>query len=225
MISVSLTTRPGKPPPPRARGLVLASTAMPRRAPPRPRRGHPDATRDRLIAAAAEVFNTVGYFATDSNKLSRAAGYSPGTFYQHFTDKRGLFLAAYARWVDDEAEALAPADAGAEPAARARAFVRVVIAHHKRWAVLRASLRALVVTDEVARDFVLERRRRQLAGLAALRRSLDLPPRARADDWALLLSLERVADSIAWGEASALGVPAAGLERALVREVTGLFLA
>ena len=197
---------------------------MPRRTPPRPRRGSPDDTRERLVEAAATVFNEIGYFATDSNKLARAAGYSPGTFYQHFPDKRAVFLAAYERWVEDEVGDLgARRLAAVDPAARARTFARVVVAHHRRWGVLRASLRALVLTDDVVHDYVLARRRRQLAGLAALRRQLALPPGTRADDWSLLLLLERVADSIAWGEAAALGVPVAGLERALIRALSALF--
>jgi len=106
---------------------------------------------------------------------------------------------------------------------RARTFARAVLAHHQRWGVLRASLRALVLTDEVVRDFVLARRRRQLAGLAALRRHLALPARTRAEDWALLLLLERVADSIAWGEAAAVEVPVSGLERSLTRALSELF--
>ena len=40
---------------------------------PRPRRGSPDETRARLVAAAAAVFNQEGYDGTDSNKLARAA--------------------------------------------------------------------------------------------------------------------------------------------------------
>lgn len=203
---------------------MLASRAMPRRPAPRPRRGSPDDTRARLVEAAAGVFNEVGYFATDSNKLARAAGYSPGTFYQHFPDKRALFLAVYERWVEDEIVELSAQRLEAlAPATRARTFARAVLAHHQRWGVLRASLRALVLTDEVVRDFVLARRRRQLAGLAALRRQLALPGRSRADDWALLLLLERVADSIAWGEAAAVEVPVSGLERALTRALSELF--
>jgi AcrR family transcriptional regulator len=203
---------------------VLASGAMLGRPSPRPRRGSPDDTRVRLVEAAATVFNQIGYFATDSNKLARAAGYSPGTFYQHFPDKRAMFLAVYERWVEDEIAELGAGRLEAlAPAARARTFARAVLAHHQRWGVLRASLRALVLTDDVVRDFVLARRRRQLAGLAALRRQLALPSRTRADDWALLLLLERVADSIAWGEAAALDVPTTGLERTLTRALSDLF--
>jgi AcrR family transcriptional regulator len=183
-------------------------------------RGSAGETRERLVAAAAAVFNRDGYFATDSNKLARAAGYSPGTFYKSFADKRAAFLAAYERWVEDEW-----ADVGAElaraPSGRGRsaAITRVVLGHHRRWAGFRASLRALVATDELVRGFVWQKRKQQLTTLAELRKRLGWPRRSRAEDWALLLLLERVCDSLASGEARALGAGEdallAVLERAL----------
>jgi AcrR family transcriptional regulator len=56
----------------------------------------------RLVAAGANEFNRVGYGGTDSNRIARAAGYAPGTFYKHFADKRDVFLAAYEAWVTAE---------------------------------------------------------------------------------------------------------------------------
>ena len=73
---------------------------------PRPPRGTPEETRKRLVAAAAQVFNRSGYHGTDSNRLARAAGYSPGTFYKHFADKREIFLAVFQEWVDQEWRAI-----------------------------------------------------------------------------------------------------------------------
>src|SRR5215467_5289350 len=64
----------------------------------RPRRGAPEETRSRLTAAAALLFNDVGFYGTDSNRIAQAAGYSTGVFYKHFKDKREIFLAAYQRW-------------------------------------------------------------------------------------------------------------------------------
>ena len=70
---------------------------------PKPRtRQTPEATRAALVRAALEVFNQVSFHDTDTNKLARAAGYSPGTFYRHFPDKRSIFLAAYALWLVEE---------------------------------------------------------------------------------------------------------------------------
>ena len=65
------------------------------------------ATRDSLVATAVKVFNEVGYLGTDSNALARSAGYSPGTFYRHFPDKRAIFVAAYDEWAREEHASLA----------------------------------------------------------------------------------------------------------------------
>ncbi|MGG6497807.1 UNVERIFIED_CONTAM: TetR/AcrR family transcriptional regulator, partial [Bacteroidetes bacterium 56_B9] len=51
----------------------------------------PQESRRALVEAAAQIFNTVGYFGTDTNRIAKAAGYTPGTFYTHFPDKRAIF--------------------------------------------------------------------------------------------------------------------------------------
>src|SRR5262245_3685172 len=135
--------------------MSTPSAARPRRRPrseeERPRRGAPAATRARLISAAAEVFNRVGYRGTASNRLARAAGYAPGTFYKHFPDKRSIFLAAYEAWVTAEwATVERVLAAPALRAERAAALVDAIIAMHRRWRGLRASLRALVAEDPAA---------------------------------------------------------------------------
>src|SRR5262249_38613822 len=87
----------------------------------RPRRGRPEETRERLITAAARVFNSAGYHGTDSNRLARAAGYAPATFYKHFPDKRAIFLATYEAWVTAEwAEVEREVQAARTPAEAAR---------------------------------------------------------------------------------------------------------
>ena len=106
-----------------------------------PERGVAADTRDRLIAAAATVFNRDGYHGTDSNRLARAAGYAPATFYKHFPDKRTILLAAYEAWVTTEWQAIGAAlRAASSPAERAERIVDLVLAHHRRWKGLRASL-------------------------------------------------------------------------------------
>lgn len=171
----------------------------------RPRRGTPAQTRERLLAAAAVEFNRAGYHGTDSNRLARAAGYAPATFYKHFSDKRALFLAAYADWVTAEwarVERLVQAGGAAGPLAAA--IVDTVLDMHRTWRGLRASLRALVASDAAARAFYREQRRQQLERLATLRRRRSTA--ARADDALLLFTLERVCDAIADGELRDLGV-------------------
>jgi AcrR family transcriptional regulator len=184
------------------------STAPRRRRPSaRPRRGRPEDTRQRLIATAAEEFNRVGYRGTDSNRLARAAGYAPGTFYRHFPDKRAAFLAVYEAWVTAEWKALAAIVREArEPRARAARIVDFALGLHRRWRGLRASLRALVAEDAVARAFYRAQRRRQLELVAGLRSATQRPARRRERDAVLLYAMERVCDAVADGELRDLGL-------------------
>jgi AcrR family transcriptional regulator len=188
----------------------------------RPKRGAPSDTRDRLVAAAAAVFNRDGYHGTDSNRLARAAGYAPATFYKHFPDKRTILLAAYEAWVTSEWQAIGSAlRAATTPAERAERIVALVLAHHRRWRGLRASLRALVATDAVARRFHRAQRRRQLDLLAAMRRPVADEAAARTDDAVMLFTLERTLDAVAEGEIAALGLdvtPVLARLRAMVRD-------
>jgi AcrR family transcriptional regulator len=171
----------------------------------RPRRGRPAQTRERLLAAAAVEFNRVGYHGTDTNRLARAAGYAPATFYKHFTDKRAIFLAAYADWVTAEWTRVEQVlRAGGPPAQLAAAIVDAVLEMHRTWRGLRASLRALVAADADARAFYRAQRRRQLERLAALRARGSAA--TATDDALLLFTLERVCDAIADGELRDLGV-------------------
>jgi AcrR family transcriptional regulator len=175
---------------------------------PRPRRGTPAETRARLVAAAARVFNRVGYHGTDSNRLAAAAGYAPATFYKHFPDKRAIFLAAYEAWVAAEWTRIdRVARTPGSAAERAARIVRLTLAHHRRWRGLRASLRALVAGDATARAFHRAQRRRQLALIAAMRGDRE-PGSRRAADLFLLLVMERVCDAVAEGELRDLGVAA-----------------
>jgi len=176
-------------------------------SPARPRRGTAAGTRERLIAVAAEVFNREGYHGTDSNRLARAAGYAPATFYKHFPDKRALFLAVYDRWVTSEWAAVdAIFQSEASPARRAERLVEMGVALHRRWRGLRASLRALVATDETVRAAYRAQRRRQLRMMARL---AGRPGRLDASDAVLLFTLERVSDALAEGEIQDLGLAAA----------------
>src|SRR6185436_13894580 len=120
----------------------------------RPRRGSPEQTRERLVAAAAELFNTVAYHGTDSNRIAKKAGYSVGTFYKHFTDKREAFLAVYETWVVAEWKAVeAELTAGGAPRSIARRLVSLTLDFHTRWRGLRASLLELVFSDAEVRRF------------------------------------------------------------------------
>ncbi|MCB9586490.1 MAG: TetR/AcrR family transcriptional regulator [Polyangiaceae bacterium] len=184
------------------RAAVAPPKATPRRS---PRSRDPERTRELLLAAAARAFDRDGYFGTDTNRIAREAGFAPATLYRYFEDKRALFLATYERWVEAEwSDLFSRLDAQTpklKGTARKRALAQAVVDHHKRWAGLRASLLGLVASDPQVAAFRVASRARQLDWLTPLL-GADERPRALL----ILLAFERVADSIALGEASALGI-------------------
>lgn len=191
-----------KPASPRSEKAIRAASAQ-RSAEalgPRPRRGAPDETRSRLLASAAEEFEQHGYFGTDSNRIARAAGYAPGTFYKHFVDKRAAFLAVYEAWIAREWDGVAALARSGRVEDLAARIGEHVIAQHREWSGFRASLRALVVLEPDIRRAHRASRGRQLAMMERL------GLHGRAENAVLLLAVERMADAIADGELESLGV-------------------
>ncbi|MGE0325298.1 MAG: TetR/AcrR family transcriptional regulator [Polyangiaceae bacterium] len=190
------------------RAAVAPPKATPRRS---ARSRDPERTRELLLATAARAFDRDGYFGTDTNRIAKEAGFAPATLYRYFADKRALFLATYERWVEAEwAELFARLDARATSgrgAAHKRSLAQAVVDHHKRWTGLRASLLGLVASDPEVAAFRVASRARQLEWLTPLLSGKD----ARSRALFVLLAFERVADSIALGEAPALGVGEAEL--------------
>jgi AcrR family transcriptional regulator len=200
---------------PAKRAARAPRPGLARAAEGRPRRGPPAGPRQRLIAAAAEVINRDGYFGTDSNAIARAAGYAPATFYKHFVDKRAILLAAYEGWVATEWQHIDAVQRSAPAGQRARALTAWILAHHRRWRGLRASLLGLVGADPMVRDFYVAQRRRQLDLLRALRDVRRIRADDRERDALLLYSFERACDALASGEAEALGLDVERLETLL----------
>jgi len=191
----------------------------------RPRRGTPARTRERLVAAAAVLFNRVGFHGTDSNRIAREAGYSTGTFYKHFKDKREIFLAAYETWVASEWKAvLAELSAGGAPDAMARRLVNLSVDFHTRWRGLRASLLELVFSDDHVRRFYRQQRRHQLDVMAAIRANIKAPPRSREEDAIHLFTTERTFDAIAQGELGDLGLSRKVIIEAMIEKVISVLI-
>ena len=166
----------------------------------------PEETRSNLVAAAAKLFNSVGYYGTDSNRIARQAGYAPGTFYVHFADKLEIFLEVYRGWVESEWQAIA---ATLEPDRRrggeSARIARIVLQHHRDWRMFRASLRGLTVTEQRVHDARVAERKRQIARTAEhLRaRGVTQPP---ARIYANLLLFEILCDAVADGDTARLGI-------------------
>jgi AcrR family transcriptional regulator len=60
-----------------------------------PSRRDGEATRQRLIRAALELFTTIGFSEATTPEIARRAGVAEGTIYRHFTGKTHLFNEVY----------------------------------------------------------------------------------------------------------------------------------
>jgi len=60
-------------------------------------REHKEASRERIVQAAAHLFRKHGYHATGIDQVVEAAGLTAGGFYKHFSSKVGLLAAAMDR--------------------------------------------------------------------------------------------------------------------------------
>jgi AcrR family transcriptional regulator len=182
----------------------------------RPAARAPEETRKNLIAAATRLFNGVGYFETDSNRIAREAGYAPGTFYLHFADKLDIFLEVYRSWIDLEWQAIAAAvSPGASRRLEGARIAKIVLQHHRDWRVFRRSLRALTATDERVHEARTKQRQRQIGQAAELLRSRGIR-QTSARIYGSLLLFEILCDAVADGDTATLGIN----ERDIVAQLT-----
>jgi AcrR family transcriptional regulator len=166
--------------------------------------------RRALIEAARLEFEELGYDGTNSNTIAKRAGFAPQTFYRHFKDKRAIFLAVYAGWVEAEADSLAHATS-------ARAFAQAIIDHHCRHKVFRRSLRRLTVEDAEVGAARAASRLAQVKALAGVNEKFAARPLGQ--QVAMLLNVERLCDAIADGEFAAMGIPEAEARANAVRAI------
>jgi len=92
--------------------------------------------RERLLRAAALEFADVGYAGASSESISRRAGMSKATFYEHFANKEECMLALFdlgRELVQTEmaraARSVPPGDARERLRAGTRAFLRALAQH------------------------------------------------------------------------------------------------
>ncbi|MCD6286441.1 MAG: TetR/AcrR family transcriptional regulator [Anaerolineae bacterium] len=69
-----------------------------------------EATRARILAAAAEAFAERGYDATGVAEICERAGVSKGAFYYHYQTKQALFLTLIDVWLQELNRALEQTD-------------------------------------------------------------------------------------------------------------------
>src|SRR2546430_11717602 len=91
--------------------------------------------RRRLLEAAAAEFARSGYADASAEAISRAAGMSKATFYEHFANKEECILALFDEAATEALRAMAEgaARAGQDPVARLRgglhAFLAIMAEH------------------------------------------------------------------------------------------------
>jgi AcrR family transcriptional regulator len=95
--------------------------------------------RRRLLQAAAEEFASRGYAQASSESISRRAGMSKATFYEHFANKEDCMLALFDTAADVAVQAMAEAAerAGTDPVERLKAAIRAfltTLAEHPEFA-------------------------------------------------------------------------------------------
>jgi AcrR family transcriptional regulator len=163
----------------------------------------PPGTRDRLVAAAAEEFNSSGFHGTDTNRIARRAGFAPQTFYRHFADKTAIFIEVYHHWQAADRQAIVQVIRGGSNAAdRVQKIADALLASHAAWRVFRRSLRLQALEDDQIRAARAASRRLQLELL--LGRSAV--PAPWADRVRALLVVERLCDAAADQETDDLDV-------------------
>jgi AcrR family transcriptional regulator len=175
-------------------------------------------SRRLLVEAAAQIFNSDGFHGTDTNRIAKAAGYTPGTFYTHFPDKRAIFLEVYQGWVDAELIDIAAGFKFKGPDHRER-LARTILNHHKKWRTFRASLRALYAIDPEIRTARLAQRARQIDAIVTISVAAGREPLSRSRIFCNLLILEVICDSIADGNLQALRIRESEMFQILVENI------
>ena len=106
-----------------------SSTSVPRGRHAPPLEVRLEVQRARLLEAAAAVFARAGYAEASAESISREAGMSKATFYEHFANKEEIILALF-DWARDrllEAMVAATSAAGNDPQARLRAGIHALL--------------------------------------------------------------------------------------------------
>ncbi|XBB68447.1 TetR/AcrR family transcriptional regulator [Nocardioides sp. WV_118_6] len=100
------------------------------------------ARRERIEAAAVEVFAERGYDAASVGEIAAAAGVSRTVLYDHFQDKRALYLHVLGT---ENAAMLAEVGTGITGAGAGRARMRATVAAYLSFAQQRPAARRLLV--------------------------------------------------------------------------------
>ncbi len=181
------------------------SGAAVRRGVPR-RRRDPVVTRKKLIEAALDEFSTQGFYGTDTNKIARAAGFTPGTFYVHFADKHEIFETCYLQVLADlreEGTKKIRAKLG-DSREVASATFSLILQYHRRWGDFLTDVKTLATCDENIGRLYNEQQSLLIQLLGRLRSGVSGGKPNREEDALMYFMLERTCSAIASGESKGL---------------------
>lgn len=153
------------------------------------------ATRERLLAAAAEVFAAKGFAAASLDEVAERAGYSKGAVYSNFGSKEELVLAVLDVRLNQRllniaglVDAEAPADEQLRSAGR---LLEKAFDEERPWFLLWLEFAAYVARHPHYRPTFAERERQMRAAMAQVMRvragELRLRPALPVDDLATVL--------------------------------------
>ena len=106
-------------------------------------------TKDRLLAAAAELFAERGVNGTSVEQIAERAGYTRGAFYGNFEDKHELVVALLARRRSQEAVEVAALEG--DVMARLKEWHAARAEHLSEWFALRTELTLYALRNPEAR--------------------------------------------------------------------------
>ena len=179
-------------------------------------------TRALLLVAARAEFAANGYHGTDTNRIARAAGLAPATFYRHFTDKADVFRVVFHEWVTEDWERSQEVlSKGNGPAQTAAEIVRRTLDFYRDARGLRASLRALVYQEPAIRRAYIEEGKRQLGIARGRHAARGLSELSIEEHFVVLCLAERVLDAVALDEGKELGLDEARLLAVVERILAG----
>lgn len=183
----------------------------------------PTATRQRILAAADELFQRVGIRGVGVEAIAEAAETTKMTLYRHFESKdqliaewmRGLIAQKETAW--DEIIAERPGDPAGQLVSWSRRTAQQLALMQERGSPILNALAELPESDHPARRVIDEHRAREVLRIAAVCREAGFPnPELAADEIYILL------------EGAKACVQCIGLKRAgehLVRQVESMVAA
>lgn len=151
-------------------------------------------TRERLLAAASEVFAARGFGAASVEEIASAAGYTRGAFYSNFPDKEAIFLALMDERLERDVAVVAAVMSESTPATLFDALRESQeVSEGGPWPALEAEFRAHALRNEAARARLVEHDRAHIEafarGVTAYFEASGLEPPAPVEDMALIVHI------------------------------------